>query len=1286
MTDLIPSLRPSSIGRDPDIRQARQQEAAIAAEQAENTPSWGETWDAAKDRNFLYKSLDEMVDRSRQELDPNFRVPEERLKPLARDMSERELEFIAGAVNEQDYQARLQAVDRHRENLETIQRAGLKGIGAELLANAVDPSMLPLMFVTGGGAAATRTTLMGQVLRSFGTGTVVSGGVETALMQNDTTKDWHDVVLAGIAGGVVSGAVPVALRPFRKSDGTVRQEVQRDPDTWDAAKAVDDDLLDVTQAARAADLGDEVQRHLDNSVITSRDSRQTLVDELMPEAEQRMSRGARKQDEARIVDLEQSIRRLREEEASTRLFTDPGVPNRQRRANAAENATRREAMEARVRPLREELDNIRQRQADDARYQEAWRDISRLQNGVIPPRLKERFDALEAERIGPVARAEREAAQAKAAAQRAEKAAKDNAEQSTAVDPQGAEQPAGSTVGAAQVQGAQFADEMHLVNEAGSAWDAIYDGVRLAERMPANWQNHLYPGQKAKDYLQSAFSTLDAAPSNLIRGLNIKLNANPQAGLKGHIPAAHYQDLYMRRAINAEGGREREAALEYAKARGIPGWKMELGLAPERKEFDNLVVLHMRGKHKSQDPAIQKAADARASMLKQSLEDRKAAGVHGYENVQHDGRYMPFILDTTKMQGAYRQHGQQAVEDTLTGAYQRGRLKLSEQSARMVARAQMRRTLDKGLDSQTGIRGIFSEKNREFLAKELEAKGVSAEAINGLIEDMADVAVKESISKRAKFSLGASMSYEHNGVRMVDLLNTSQDVVMNYVREGAGESALARQGFRTRMQADEAIDEVVRDVRNLLQNQLTEARRAGNDAEVKRLARFVGDQNDGRLKQYQEMLHDSVRLLMGETLDTNYSSWTQGAIRASRGLRKATGILRLGWNGAASMAEASNSLVTFGLRSTLRNVPATRWFQVGKYREDPKLEAVHRIMGAYANKENYFTAKNYMAANMGEDAQSKLERIYNNAAGYVQDKNMLLSGFRTVQNGSEELAQRSMLDQLLQAAEGRLKFKNKDLQVWRDAGLDDDEFHAVLDYIRRTPEHVEVDGKQIRVFSADSMDPDLRDKLGAAMGAVLGRQMQRNFIGETSIWVNKELGKMLTQFRTFSLVSMEKQLMYGLRGNHIVLAQKLMWGTLLAYLAYNGRVAIQSRLKDDPDEYVKNATSGMAEVIGVMNMNNIYGGFGIPMDALATVNALPESWMSGGQSWGFKGYGVDSVPAAGVLNDARGLAAGAGGALRSILSGEGVEGEDAEQIQKRALRLMPLINTAAVGTAMAVID
>nr|CDQ33421.1 putative internal virion protein [Virgibacillus halodenitrificans] len=867
MADLIPSLRPSSIGGRQNIRDTRQQQAAIEAEQEQNAPSWDETWEAAKQRNFLYKSLDKSTRRDNADPDEGYRVSKDMLDPLATDYDEKELSFVAKAVSPEDFRERRKAVARNRKNFETIQKAGISGIGAEVLAGVVDPTMLPMMLATGGTAAAAKAGLLSRTLRAFGSGAAVSAGAETVLANNDTTKDWHDVGLAAISGGVVSGAVPAAVRGFQglrgRGRGSVGTGVVRDPEAWDSAKAVDSDLLDAAQGARAADLGEEIQRHADNTLINTRSSRQTLIDELAPEAELRMSRGVRKEDAQRVSSLEADIQRMTNEDTARRMPMDAGLTNRKRKLNAADNARMQGELDQRVRPLQDEIDSIRQRQADDARFQEAWRDISRLNNGVVPERLRDRFEELEEESTTALNRAEREAITTKADQDRSSRTEGPEAEaESTPVDTEAAV----STVGAAQTRGAQFADEMHLVDESGPVAEVLEDGVRLAERMPANWQNRLLPGQRTKDYLQSTFTTLDAAPSNILRGLNIKLNANPQAGLKGHIPAAHYQDMYMRRAINSEGGVEREAVLEYAKARGVSAFKMEMGIAPERAAFDNSVLLHMRGKVLSEDPAVQKASKARAAMLKQSLEDRKAAGVHGFEDVGHDERYFPMVMDTTKMQAAYRTHGEKAVEDTLTGAYQAGRMKLGERSARMIARAQMRRTLDKGLDSQTGIRQMFTEANRAHLSQELKAQGMDDAAVDRLIDDMADVQLNESVSKRAKFSLGASMSYENNGLRMVDLLNSSQDVVMNYAREGAGEASLARQGFKTRQQADEAIDEALRDVRGLMQSQLADAKRKGDRDEVGRLTEELGDQNDGKLKHYGEMLHNSVRLPDGGAL------------------------------------------------------------------------------------------------------------------------------------------------------------------------------------------------------------------------------------------------------------------------------------------------------------------------------------------------------------------------------------------------------------------------------------
>ena len=441
-----------------------------------------------------------------------------------------------------------------------------------------------------------------------------------------------------------------------------------------------------------------------------------------------------------------------------------------------------------------------------------------------------------------------------------------------------------------------------------------------------------------------------------------------------------------------------------------------------------------------------------------------------------------------------------------------------------------------------------------------------------------------------------------------------------------------------------------------------------------------------RIGQDTSRLRDTLRQLYSESLDADSSGQVSSAVKLSRGVRKYTGVIRLGWNGFASIAENSNAIVNFGLTTVLRNLPATKLLRVGRPKSDDTLEEMYRVMGAYGHKDSYIINKNQMANNLSEDAQGRLEKVYNNGIGYVADKTMLLSGFRTVQNGGEELAMRSMMDRMMRAAQGKLKYRDADIEHWRQAGLTDSDVAAIFKHIKDNPYYITQDGKQMQIFSGEGMDPALRDRMGAAMTALLSRQMQKNFVGDTSIWVNKEIGKLVTQFRTFSLVSMEKQLIAGMRGDKIALAQKIAWGSLLGYGAYNARIQMQAQTKPDEDRkaFISASTQGPAMAIGVLNMTSQTGGFGIPLDGLATFGALPDSWMAGRQRWGFRGYGVDSVPAAGAVSDLAGAATGGVQFMKSALTGERVDDEDAERYIKQFYRTLPLMNTAAVGAAQAI--
>lgn len=1267
--------------REENLAQEAQEEEM--QERADST-SFGDALGAAFKKNSLFNVTAENMERASFEPQAGYRVPSEELKSLTSELDDDELEFIAGAVSPEDYASRKDKLAKDKEMHQTVRDAGLKGMGADILAYMLDPATLPLMVATGGIAGAGKAALGARVLRASSVGAGEAGAIEAALASTDTQRDWTDVALATVAGGVVSGAMPAIGAGVRRLRGV--DEIPSAP--LDDARAVDEQLRLDTERAQLGAISDELQAGMGFRNLTSVDRRATLVDELLPTAQARLPGKQRKAVNATAQKARQQLDDLDAERKALPQLSSKLKGNRLKRATA-ERARVLDDIAARASRAQDQLDNAVRRQTENKAAQEAQAAIESIQRGEIPPQLKQRYAEILEQEKTPFVRAESQRVRKMAEDLKQTKAAKADVEAEARA--KGLDEPSttvdkpDSTAGAQQVKGAEFWEDTYKVPEEGDLVDQVVDAARLGSETPRAWQNRLLGTKATREALQSTYATVDQSVSDVIRGLNVKLNNDAQGLNRGNIPAAVYQDMYMRRFLNAEGGREVEAVEAYAKSKGVNPIKAVLNMGGAREEFDNLVVLHMRGKQVSTDANVIKAAEARAATLEEALRARKDSGVLGYESVKSDKRYWPFLPSIHKMQHAIAnpKYGRKAVEDLMTKSYQQGRFKLSEKSARIVANAQIERTMNRGLAAKQKLDSLLDSKNRQLLEDDLKTAGMDPDTVKRILDDMAEITEREGVGARARMSLGASMSQTDTatGLRMVDILDTSQEASLGYAREAAGDSSLARQGFTTRRAADDTIALAEKEAKNLLDDEMQSAVKAGNQKEIKRIedARRQVSEDVGRLR-------DSVRMLYSESLDANAEGKISNAVKVSRGVRKYTGVIRLGWNGFASIAENSNAIVNFGMGTVLRNIPQTKMFRYGTPKADEALDEMYRVMGAYGHKDSYIINKNQMANNLSEDAQGRLEKIYNNGVGWVADKTMALSGFRTVQNGGEELAMRSMMDRLMRAAQGKLKYRDADMEHWRQAGLTDTDVDAIFKHINDNPTYIDIGGKQTQIFSGEGMDPALRDRMGAAMTSLLSRNMQKNFVGDTSIWVNKELGKLVTQFRTFSLVSMEKQLIAGLRGDKIALAQKLMWGSLLAYGAYNTRIGLQATTKapEDREQFIKNSTTGAALGIGVLNMTSQTGGFGIPLDGLATFGALPDEWMQGAKRWGFRGYGVDSVPAVGVVSDAAGAVTGGVQFMKSVMTGENMEDEDAQRAAKSMYRLLPLVNTAAVGSAMAV--
>lgn len=192
----------------------------------------------------------------------------------------------------------------------------------------------------------------------------------------------------------------------------------------------------------------------------------------------------------------------------------------------------------------------------------------------------------------------------------------------------------------------------------------------------------------------------------------------------------------------------------------------------------------------------------------------------------------------------------------------------------------------------------------------------------------------------------------------------------------------------------------------------------------------------------------------------------------------------------------------------------------------------------------------------------------------------------------------------------------------------------------------------------------------AAVNRGAAQIIQGSFVGESGKWAHHGLLRILTQFRTFSLLSMEKQwtrqrVDHGTAKAFGLLMGQLSWALPL-HLA---RTYMNAAGREDRDEYLERMLAPEALLRATMNYASMSGSLGDIMDSGAMLLGLESSGVRTGAQAGL----LDSVPALGYVNQtARGLTAFAPFSDR---------GADPKQIA-RALPggnipyLMPLLNAA----------
>lgn len=491
---------------------------------------------------------------------------------------------------------------------------------------------------------------------------------------------------------------------------------------------------------------------------------------------------------------------------------------------------------------------------------------------------------------------------------------------------------------------------------------------------------------------------------------------------------------------------------------------------------------------------------------------------------------------------------------------------------------------------------------------------------------------------KGRANLSLNTTYEINGetFRLMDLVET--DVPMLYRRyasRAAGEVALTQFGIQGR---------------------------AG--LESLRTALAHGSQ---KVTQKEIEAFDQIA---AEFLGTPFGN----RVRLVDNAAAATSILRLGGMGITQAAESLNGIGTVGLARTLASIGSIPRLVreagmkiKGGAAKNPLLDSIE-VVGGEIGLDHYriatpFAQTDVIAKQAGMETYSTLDRIVKSGSN-IQAKLSMHRAIMTAQT-------RGMSEQIVAKA---ARYMRDGIE---DAALADMGFTAdVMKALRKDINKIATwEGNKLVAFDiTKATDPNAANAFVQGVHRGASQIIQGTYIGETGKWAHSSWLKMLTQFRTFSLISVEKQWNRQVGVHGAAKALGIMMGAASVAIPLQvARVHAASlgMSRSKAEEYRDRNLSPLALARSSMNYISILGLAPDFFDALAIPAGLEAEDVRG------LGGGLGRIiPAVGAAEDV--LKAGKTAAALSPLSKREVQ-DPGKTFQKitpfgRVPYLIPLIN------------
>lgn len=714
----------------------------------------------------------------------------------------------------------------------------------------------------------------------------------------------------------------------------------------------------------------------------------------------------------------------------------------------------------------------------------------------------------------------------------------------------------------------------------------IYDAEKYMERNPQDLDKlKTIMGNSLFD-MRTPGLILASADNPVFKMVSALIVENTMGGSGRNVTAAlrkaQWEREFIGNSIVATGSHyETFRNRRLGKLKGIAD---DLSEAKTRKEFNDAVYMEqnarLMGRNVGSPPEVVAAADALTVSFERMRTAQVEAKTVGWGALPDNSRgYLPRIVNK-RIWFTLSSERKRAIHGVFADQFEAGGMD----------RAFAERVASKYMDHiSTNANGgheipvnVNDPAALDYVTTAMRAAGMTREQVQQFASRMAKGGPSHT---KARLDLDVLAEYKDSTgatFRLMDIMETDPvELLRGQARRVSGEVALTQHGIMGSAGM------------KLLRKAAEHAQLSSDAGHIKAMEAF--DQVGAEM--------------LGRPFGDEMPTWMEGAITANA----ASNLGMMGW---MQMGELINVATGLGVMDTLKMVS-----------DFPRIMQEVRVLAKGGKVNNGILGSlEVSGAEFGMSGYKMVTRYDNPTSDYAavgrQDSGLLIKGVRAMGHmlGTVSLHRiiqatqvRGVAEQITKKA---LRYINEGTQskALADMGFTPEMTARIK---AELPNIVKFDG-QGRVMSVDMTkagDANLIGDFVATLNRGAGQLIQDTFIGEKGAWQHSNLGKVMTQFRSFPITAMEKQ--WGrLRGMHGAPAAIgiIMAAAPMGFALYAARTAMNAIGRPDADAYLERQFQPVAVGRGLMNYIGALGLAPDIMDALSAV-AVPDDLK---KEWGLQ--------------------------------------------------------------------